>query len=198
MVALLNQNGKYTTGAGEINATLYTLAANSATYSAAFHDVTSGNNDCQVPENCSGNQHGYPAGTGYDEVTGLGSVNLAKLAAYWPAASAARQPSSAPTSLSRPPMPHPMVNKNDIFTITVTDDSGNPVTTGSVTLQVDGGICSCGDGGDTTCGGTTVSNQTLTNGRSTTPQTSPPPAPTPSRRNTPVIPLTLHPPASAR
>ena len=162
MVALLNQNGKYTTGAGEINATLYSLAANKTTYAAAFHDVTSGNNDCDVTVNCSGTE-GFPAGTGYDEVTGLGSVNLAKLAAsgVWPPSTSTLIGTNVSVS---PANAAPDVNKNDVFTITVTDDSGNPVTSGSVTLQVDVGICTSNNGGDTTCGGTTVSNQTLTNG----------------------------------
>ncbi len=161
MVALLNQNGKYTTGAGEINATLYTLAATSATYSAAFHDVTSGNNDCQVPENCASPSVGYSAGTGYDEVTGLGSLDIGKLATKWPAASAAEADLIGTSVSVSAANAAPTVNQNDIFTITVTDDSGNPVTTGTVTLQVDGGT-GCGAlGSSADCGGTTVSNQAL-------------------------------------
>jgi kumamolisin len=47
---------------GFANGEIYTVAKSSA-YSSAFHDVTSGNNG------------GYSAGTGYDEVTGWGSYN---------------------------------------------------------------------------------------------------------------------------
>jgi subtilase family serine protease len=49
---------------------LYQLATTPTSYSRDFHDVTSGNN-------------GYPAGAGWDEATGWGSVNLANLAADW-------------------------------------------------------------------------------------------------------------------
>jgi len=49
---------------------LYALATNATTSARDFHDVTSGSN-------------GYPAGTGWDEVTGWGSPNLANLAADW-------------------------------------------------------------------------------------------------------------------
>ncbi|MGA9426514.1 MAG: S53 family peptidase, partial [Terracidiphilus sp.] len=160
MVALLNQFGKYTTGAGEINATLYTQAAVSATYSAAFHDVTTGNNYCQVPENCNAqSNYGYAAGTGYDEVTGLGSVNLAKLASYWPAASAGEAALIGTNVSVSPANITPLVGQNDIFTITVTADGGNPVTTGTVNLQINGGTSCGGLSGSPDCGGSTVTNQ---------------------------------------
>ncbi len=48
------------TGYTETLPALYNLANNSTTYARDFHDITSGNN-------------GYPAGTGYDLVTGLGT-----------------------------------------------------------------------------------------------------------------------------
>ena len=53
---------------GYANSFLYTVARSSA-YSSAFHDVKSGNNG------------GYNAGTGYDEVTGWGSYNGGKFIA---------------------------------------------------------------------------------------------------------------------
>jgi len=63
---------------GNANPTLYTLA--SAQYGgsgpAVFHDVTSGNNS--VP-----GQVGYLAGTGYDQATGLGSVDATLLVNNW-------------------------------------------------------------------------------------------------------------------
>ncbi len=60
---------------------LYQLAANSATASRDFHDVTTGSN-------------GYPAGPGWDEATGWGSINAANLAADW---SGAAPPTNTPT-----------------------------------------------------------------------------------------------------
>ncbi|HTX77405.1 MAG TPA: protease pro-enzyme activation domain-containing protein [Terracidiphilus sp.] len=159
MIALLNQNGKYVSGAGLVNSTLYTLAANSSMYGTDFHDVTQGNNNCTVPADCANNV-GYSAGTGYDEVTGLGSVDLYNLSKDWPAAGASEAALIGTSVAVSPANLTPNVNESDIFTITVTDDSGNPVTTGTVNLQIDGGT-SCGGSQFAGCGGTTVSNQTL-------------------------------------
>lgn len=65
VVALANQyallQGKY--NLGFLNPTLYTLLASSTLYSHAFHDVTSGTNLY------------YPATTGYDMATGIGTAN---------------------------------------------------------------------------------------------------------------------------
>jgi len=60
-------------GLGQINPTLYNLAAG-PNYGTYFFDVTTGNNqaDPAVP--------GYPATTGWDPVTGLGTPNAAALA----------------------------------------------------------------------------------------------------------------------
>ena len=58
---------------GLINPALYRLASDPATYGSAYHDVTVGNNqaDPDVP--------GYPATTGWDPVTGLGTPDAARL-----------------------------------------------------------------------------------------------------------------------
>jgi subtilase family serine protease len=59
-------------GLGLINPALYKLA-NGPTYAADFYDVTTGNNQAvsTIP--------GYPATTGWDPVTGLGTPNAANL-----------------------------------------------------------------------------------------------------------------------
>src|ERR1700677_841812 len=99
IVSLLNQylSGSPSPGLGNINSQLYKLAASSPT---AFHQVTTGNNMvyCQP-----GTPEGYPANvlcpspagvlgyeasnadskTGYNLVTGLGSVDADKLALAW-------------------------------------------------------------------------------------------------------------------
>ncbi|HEX3683282.1 MAG TPA: tectonin domain-containing protein [Bryobacteraceae bacterium] len=82
MVALLNQ---WTGGSqGNINPRLYELAALS---SSAFHDIWEGNNS--VP--CSAGSTdcpqfgsmGYTAGFGYDQVTGLGSLDAYHFVTEW-------------------------------------------------------------------------------------------------------------------
>jgi hypothetical protein len=77
IVALINQ--KTGNSQGNINPTLYTLAA---TVPGAFHDVTTGNNivPCVIGTlDCYLGAFGYVAGLGYDQVTGLGSVDAYNL-----------------------------------------------------------------------------------------------------------------------
>jgi subtilase family serine protease len=71
LVAIADQiNGG---GLGLINPALYTLGANPTRYANDFFDVTTGKNqgDPSVP--------GYPATTGWDPITGLGTPNAANL-----------------------------------------------------------------------------------------------------------------------
>lgn len=71
LVAIADQlNGG---GLGLINPALYRLGTDPVTYAADFHDVTTGNNttDPTVP--------GYPATTGWDPVTGLGTPDANRL-----------------------------------------------------------------------------------------------------------------------
>jgi subtilase family serine protease len=85
MLAILN--GKLnSTGQGVVNSTLYKLAADSTTYASAFHDITGGSNECTAgPDYCtSAGGSEYPAGTGYDQASGLGSIDFFNLMTYWP------------------------------------------------------------------------------------------------------------------
>jgi uncharacterized membrane protein len=81
---------------GNVNATLYTLAANQGSSgSGVFHDITAGNKT--VP-----GLAGYNAGAGYDLATGLGSVDAAQLLNHWgdAATSASFHLSTSPASVS--------------------------------------------------------------------------------------------------
>jgi len=63
---------------GNFNQTLYSLAADPAKYAVIFHDITTGSNaqPCAAgSKGCSSGLVGYEATSGYDLVTGLGSVN---------------------------------------------------------------------------------------------------------------------------
>jgi subtilase family serine protease len=60
---------------GFVNPALYSIAGTSS-YSSVFNDITTGNNDWYA----SHTPAQYPAGVGYDEATGLGSVHAAPLA----------------------------------------------------------------------------------------------------------------------
>jgi uncharacterized protein (TIGR03437 family) len=88
VVALLNQyvvsKGMQTApGLGNINPQLYRLAQ---TTSNVFHDITVGNNmvPCLAGSlDCTTGTLGFNAGPGYDQATGLGSIDIANLFAQW-------------------------------------------------------------------------------------------------------------------
>jgi len=84
ILALINQQAG-SPGLGNVNPTLYGFAASNP---SVFHDVTVGNNKVACTSgtvNCPAGttQIGFMAGTGYDQVTGLGSVDVNKLATAW-------------------------------------------------------------------------------------------------------------------
>jgi subtilase family serine protease len=93
MVALLDQ-AIDPTGVGNVNPQLYPLAASTP---AAFNDITNGNNlvPCTTgsPSCLTTGLHpgqiGYNAAAGYDQASGLGSVNADVLVTSWPGFSGA-------------------------------------------------------------------------------------------------------------
>jgi len=139
MLALINQK-ENSTGQGLINSTLYTLAANSTTYASAFHDITSGSNECTAGSSycSSAGESEYPATTGYDEASGLGSVDLYNLLSAWPSSSASSLEATT-TSLSAASST-PSSGASDVITITVASESSSVTTTptGTLTIAVDG------------------------------------------------------------
>ncbi|MGA8727658.1 MAG: protease pro-enzyme activation domain-containing protein, partial [Terracidiphilus sp.] len=138
MLATINQKAGYTTGQGLINPTLYGLATSGGAYTAAagFHDVTSGNNNCTAgPTYCSSTA-GYSAGPGYDQVTGLGSIDLNMLASAWTASTTTLIGTTTTISASSTT---PALNASDTFTVTVTPVSGTTAPTSTITVIVDGG-----------------------------------------------------------
>jgi subtilase family serine protease len=152
MLSIINQKvgAQYQ---GVINPTLYTLASNATTYAAAFHDITSGTNECasgaEYPVvNSSGTTvlgpacqasaaAGYSAGVGYDEASGLGSVDLYQLLTAWPAVTTTTVGSS--TTLTAATL-NPQQGAGDLITIKVasTSSSQTATPTGTVSVSVDG------------------------------------------------------------
>jgi subtilase family serine protease len=136
MLALINQKQGYAAGQGLINPTLYTLAGDATTYGKAFHDITSGNNDCKAGSAyCGSQQGGYSAGVGYDLVSGLGSVDADQLADAWPASTTTSTLAATTTTITASSS-SPNVGASVSFTIGITA-SGVVVPSGSLTVIVD-------------------------------------------------------------
>jgi hypothetical protein len=140
LLAVLEQKLNAPLGLGNINPALYSLAANATTYASAFHDITTGNNEvpCTTSSpNCptSGNLViGYAAGTGYDQATGLGSVDGNNLATAFATATFSI---ATTTKLAVAPA-SPAVSVPITLTATVAAASGTTVPGGSVTFTIDG------------------------------------------------------------
>lgn len=83
VLAMLNQ-ATHSAGQGNVNPTLYALATSTP---STFHDITTGNNivPCGVgtPDCPSTGSYGFSAGVGYDQVTGLGTLDVNKLLTNW-------------------------------------------------------------------------------------------------------------------
>jgi uncharacterized protein (TIGR03437 family) len=125
-------------GQGNINPNLYSLAQ---TNPAAFHDVTTGNNIVTIPcsrrlLNCTPTPVGYYAGAGYDQTTGLGSVDAYNLITGWSGEVSTPTGGSAVITL--------LANLRTIapsevtyLTATVTSADGS-TPTGSITFEANG------------------------------------------------------------
>lgn len=144
MLAILNQAKNYDYQ-GLINSELYTLASNSTYYSEAFHDITSGNNACTGVSYCSTSTSSYySAATGYDEATGLGSIDFYELMSIWPTNSTASSSGTTPTYSSTTTLSAASSTATsgtaDVITITVASGSSSSTATptGTLTIYVDG------------------------------------------------------------
>lgn len=159
IVTLLNQQLKNAPPAGlsNINTTLYQFVQSMP---AAFHDVPAGNYNNGGASNPSGNmvpckqgsascppsapfQFGFLTGTGYDQVTGLGSVDANVFVTNW--ASAIRIPTSTTVTLS-PASVNVGTTGPVMAKATVTHATGTGTPTGSVNFYVDGSTTAAGTG----------------------------------------------------
>ena len=148
MIALINQKQQWTGGQGNANPTLYKLASNATTYASAFHDVTQGNNNCTAgTKYCGTTTTGFSAGAGYDQATGLGSVDLANLVGAWPTNAT---PLVGTTTSVSAASATPNVSTDDVITIKVAEVGGSGTPTGKVNLSIDGGGTTYSNSGTTT------------------------------------------------
>ena len=138
IVALLNEylllSGSLSQpGLGNINPTLYWLADRSSCSITPlmFHDITSGSNivPCQPGSlNCVNGNLGYTAQTGYDQVTGLGSVDGYELVTGW-----ATPPALAITKAHTGNFAQGQTNA--AYTLTVSNSASAGATSGLVTVS---------------------------------------------------------------
>ncbi len=141
LLSIIEQKVASGGGLGNINPTLYKLASNATTYASAFHDITTGNN--QVPcttgsPNCpSGNNPviGFKAATGYDQTTGIGTIDANNLATAFAALATA---TGTKTTLTATPGTSLAINESVTFTATVAPNTMSANPTGTVTFFVDG------------------------------------------------------------
>jgi subtilase family serine protease len=146
ILALVEQKLGNTTGLGNVGPTLYGFL-NGPTYSSVFHDITSGNNavPCtQGTANCSsGGSAGYNAGTGYDQASGIGSIDVNQLVNGWSSVTQTGTGSTigagiTTTSLTTSSQLCGLSSANTLsLSVTVTGSIAGTVPTGSVQFFVD-------------------------------------------------------------
>ncbi len=129
LTLLVQKYGKFV----NLNQTLYNLAKVPATYATVFRDVVSGNNaqPCvSATPGCSGGLVGYAATTGYDLVTGLGSINGGALL------TALGGPSTATTATTLTALPGTVEMGGTTSLVATVTSSAAGTITGSVTFKV--------------------------------------------------------------
>jgi uncharacterized protein (TIGR03437 family) len=138
LAALLNQ---YTSsqGLGNMNPKLYSLAQST---SNIFHDITSGDNivtvTCPAKSlKCVSSPVGYSAGAGYDQATGLGSMDAYNLAVAW---SGGRTVTLPPPSANMTLVSslNPAGISDTVFLIATVINSNGDTPSGAVSFSIGG------------------------------------------------------------
>ena len=161
-LAVLNQyvvagGAQVKPGFGNINPRLYQLAQIAP---EVFHDITEGDNiipcDARAP-GCTNGEWGFKAGPGYDQVTGLGSIDFQKLFDNWTRTSSGQ----IPTSLTLTVTPAEVTTDGSVsMTATVKAATGTSTPTGSVAIRV--GTHYAGSVGLVGSGGVAAATTTIT------------------------------------
>ena len=138
MTTLINQ-ATASTGQGNLNLTLYPLASSAP---SVFHDVTIGNNDSPCisgSTDCGSGitAIGYSATTGYDQTTGLGSVDAQLLAKAFPNYGTGTSLAGSFTTMTYGPSA-PTAGSAITFTATVASSSTSATLSGNLQFLIDG------------------------------------------------------------
>lgn len=137
ILTLINEEEK-SGGQGNFNPAIYTAAGSS--YSSAFHDVTTGNNQvpCKAGSTDCGSSGviGYTATVGYDLASGWGAIDANNFATAVQSTTTTTSP-SATVSISAPTTT-PTAGKSVTFTAVVSVSGGTTTPTGTVQFQVNG------------------------------------------------------------
>src|ERR1039457_2717202 len=152
---LVSTGAQTVPGVGNMNPRSYALAQSGT---GVFHDVTAGDNIVSVTcgarsRNCVAGSYGYAAGQGYDQASGLGSVDAYNLVTAWRAGSSAR--ASASVALQATATSVAFTGSLTV-TATVTSASGAgssasaSITVGAAQLQVGANSIVAQYSGDTT------------------------------------------------
>jgi uncharacterized protein (TIGR03437 family) len=137
ITALLNQQ-LGSGGVGNINPRLYSLAQSNP---SIFHDVTTGSNIVTVScgrrhPNCGATAVGYYAGVGYDQATGLGSVDAYKLVMGWNGGTITPPPTNSRANVTLLANLS-TVAENDVVYLTATVTSTDGTTpSGSISFSI--------------------------------------------------------------
>jgi hypothetical protein len=162
-LAILNQyavasGAQARPGLGNINPRLYQLARIEPD---VFHDITEGDNiipcDTGAP-GCTTGKWGYKAGPGYDQVTGLGSIDFKKLFDNWARTSPGQIPTSLTLTVTATEVP---ADGSVSMTATVKAAKGTAAPTGSVEIRA--GLHRLGDLNLTVSGSVATVTMTLAN-----------------------------------
>ena len=155
---LVSTGAQAVAGVGNMNPRLYALAQAGT---GALHDITTGDNIVNVTcgartRNCVAGSYGYAAGQGYDQASGLGSVDAYNLVTSWNAGS----PSRASASLALQASATSVASTGSVtITATVTSTSGGGTPTGAITFTSGGkqiGVASLSGSGSSASASITV------------------------------------------
>jgi subtilase family serine protease len=154
IVGLINQQANTPNGQGNVNPHLYAMA-NTGSRASFFNDTTTGNNavpfqPANLPD-CVQNGTvalGYVAGAGYDQVTGLGSINAQNLVGNWttvatPAAGASVSPNfSIAVSAARLTVKRGSCGSTQVVLTAPNGFAGTPVFTCAASAPLTAVTCS--------------------------------------------------------